>query len=80
MASIKKAASSEKMAIRDDMAYMGTLHVSALFNHCHSDVHDHDPNDSSLKCGFTIILQLKSHRHDRYRRSYYQHFPPISLN
>jgi hypothetical protein len=32
MASIKKAASSEKMAIRDEMAYIGTLHVSGLSN------------------------------------------------
>lgn len=73
---MKKAASSENSAMSDDIAYNGTLLVSDTphpypqpCKYC-VDLHDHDPNDSPLESGFTVILQLQRHRHYRYRRCY----------
>jgi len=60
MASMKNAASSEKMAISDDIAYSGTLSSGPLSTsiclYNGENAHDHDPHDSPLKRGFTIIL------------------------
>jgi hypothetical protein len=78
MASIKNAASKEKMAMNDEIAYNGTLVCISMGQYEYSwlvsmrdlNSHDHDPNNCALEGRFTIILQLKRDRHDRYRRSY----------
>lgn len=64
---MKKAASSEKRAMREDIAYRGTLRLSAGRTDLQGgvDLHDHDPYHCPLEGRLAVVLQLQRDRHDR---------------
>lgn len=60
---MKNAASREKRAMNDAMAYNGTLDQAVrmrIFVEIEMDSHDHDANDMSLQVWSSISLELQN--------------------